>query len=66
MKREIEFGSTKIDPKTGEIYEDNWTQVFDTDEEYFDSIFAESMPEVCANCGGPYPNCQPSCKIFDE
>lgn len=24
------------------------------------------MPEGCAACGGPYPNCTTSCKLFDD
>lgn len=26
----------------------------------------EDMPECCAACGGPYPQCTTSCKIFDD
>lgn len=36
-------------------------------EEYYspmDSILEE--PECCKACGGPYPSCTTSCKIFDE
>lgn len=24
------------------------------------------MPECCIACGGPYPNCMTSCKLFDD
>lgn len=27
---------------------------------------AEEIPEGCAACGGPYPNCKTSCKLFDD
>jgi len=26
----------------------------------------DDMPECCAACGGPYPQCMTSCKIFDD
>lgn len=38
-------------------------------DDYFDSINSESeedIPEGCAACGGPYPDCKTSCKIFDD
>ncbi len=35
--------------------EDDWE--YDEDEE---------MPWVCSNCGGPWPSCTTSCKMFDE
>ena len=25
-----------------------------------------AMPECCRACGGPYPSCMTSCKIFDD
>lgn len=24
------------------------------------------IPEACLSCGGPYPQCMTSCRIFDE
>ena len=46
-------------------------------EEFFDNWYAEhwveppddlidNIPEGCAACGGPYPDCTTSCKIFDD
>lgn len=32
-------------------------------ETYFNS---EDKPTVCKTCGGPWPNCETSCKMFDE
>ena len=29
-------------------------------------IFGEKIPEGCLACGGPYPNCKTSCKLFDD
>ena len=26
----------------------------------------DDMPECCRACGGPYPDCQTSCSIFDD
>ena len=26
----------------------------------------ESIPAGCMACGGPYPDCKSSCKLFDE
>ncbi len=26
----------------------------------------EEMPDCCRACGGPWPNCKTSCKIFDD
>lgn len=25
-----------------------------------------SIPKVCRSCGGPYPDCTSSCKMFDD
>lgn len=39
------------------------------DEEYenlYDSPNEDNMPECCIACGGPYPDCMTSCKIFDD
>lgn len=33
---------------------------FDVDEE------EDELPEACAACGGPYPSCTTSCKLFDD
>ena len=38
-------------------YEYEWE---DEDEEDWDEI-----PKGCAACGGPYPDCKSSCKLFD-
>ena len=36
-------------------------------EEYYDEEESEDdMPECCIACGGPYPDCMTSCKIFDD
>ena len=34
-----------------------------TDDDYTDD---DGMPACCKNCGGPYPDCMTSCKIFDD
>lgn len=36
-------------------------------DEYFSSINSPiDVPEGCVACGGPYPHCQTSCKLFDD
>ena len=39
-------------------------------EEYsYEDIYEDpegNMPACCAACGGPYPSCMTSCKIFDD
>lgn len=40
------------------------------DDDNFTDIYSvgydEDMPECCAACGGPYPDCMDSCSIFDD
>lgn len=44
----------------------------DAADEHYKEVFGEypndldEMPEVCKTCGGPYPDCMTSCKIFDD
>lgn len=41
--------------------------VFDEEYEgYYDEVSEEDLPDCCAACGGPYPQCMTSCKIFDD
>ena len=41
--------------------------VFDNHEDYsYDDEEVEETPVGCTACGGPYPNCMTSCKLFDE
>lgn len=44
----------------------NCNKVFDAD--YISSIHEAEMdmPFCCEACGGPYPQCMTSCKIFDD
>lgn len=42
-----------------------------TDEEEMELLYnryhhQDDIPEGCAACGGPYPNCKISCPIFDD
>lgn len=39
-------------------YEDHWV---DPPDDFYDD-----MPEGCKACGGPYPDCTSSCKMFDD
>lgn len=39
-----------------------------SDDDY-DDIYDEpdeELPDVCKNCGGPYPSCTSGCKLIDE
>ncbi len=39
----------------------------DDDDEYINDESSNVIPESCAACGNPaYPNCQLSCKLFDD
>ena len=37
------------------------------DKEAYDapSFNEEDIPEACVTCGGPYPDCMDSCKLYD-
>ena len=38
----------------------------DYDDYYSNVLDIEDEPECCKACGGPYPSCKTSCKIFDD
>lgn len=40
--------------------------VFDSDELDWDDENEDGIPYGCRACGGPYPDCMTSCKIFDD
>ena len=51
------------------IEEDIVDSVLDQDSEYddiYDDPDESEIPECCKACGGPWPKCQTSCKIFDD
>lgn len=33
---------------------------------FTNDIDTDNIPDGCKACGGPYPSCQTSCKIFDD
>lgn len=35
-------------------------------EDVFDDDIGDMIPNGCRACGGPYPHCKTSCKLFDE
>lgn len=37
-----------------------------TDAMEDDTYDEDDIPEGCAACGGPYPSCTSSCKLFDD
>lgn len=61
-------------PHCGAIYEiyyseryDEWNVDPDNKlSEDFDDDDEDSIPSCCRACGGPYPSCMTSCKIFDD
>lgn len=47
--------------------EDDYNDFYDEDDEdEFDRDDDSKMPECCKACGGPWPKCKISCKIFDD
>lgn len=39
--------------------------IFDNEDDFLYES-EDEIPEGCAACGGPYPYCKTSCKIFDD
>lgn len=46
---------------------DKWksTIIWDYEDEDDDDDY-EGIPQCCAACGGPYPDCMTACSIFDD
>ena len=40
--------------------------IFDNHEDFSYDDEDEEVPVGCIACGGPYPNCMTSCKMFDN
>ena len=38
----------------------------ENEESIYDNQDLDDEPECCRACGGPWPDCESSCKIFDE
>lgn len=47
-------------------YEYDWGEERETAPNIVRMFGNESIPECCVACGGPYPDCVKSCKIFDD
>jgi len=45
-----------------------YTQLERENEEFLtrSDLTEDDMPEGCGACGGPWPNCTSSCKMFDD
>lgn len=60
---------TRVDRKTRVVHcpecGNEWL-IDNEDEIINDPCSDDDMPECCAACGGPYPSCMTSCKIFDD
>lgn len=58
--------------RDGRYYCDTCDDTFDEedilwrDEDDNQDDAEDYIPEGCLACGGPYPNCKTSCKIFDD
>lgn len=55
-------GDDYVCPSCGETIDALDYEYENDDEEYDD----DDIPEGCAACGGPYPQCKTSCKLFDD
>ena len=44
----------------------DWEQKVLVELGYFEDDSYDSIPEGCAACGGPWPDCETSCKMFDD
>lgn len=55
-------------PNCGAELFDNEDGTFDCCEceETFDYDDLYDVPPGCESCGGPYPQCKSSCKLFDD
>lgn len=47
---------------------DNCGLQFDTVYDSYNKEYALELivPEICSDCGGPFPDCMSSCGIFDD
>ena len=58
----------RIDCKTRVVHcpECGNSWYIDNEDEIINSSYGDDIPECCSACGGPYPSCMTSCKIFDD
>lgn len=57
-------GDELVCPSCGySVYREDYNYDY---EEYFDNNDDINPPTGCAACGGPYPSCKTSCKMFDD
>lgn len=47
-------------------YEYDYGEELELAPNIVDMFGGEVIPDCCAACGGPYPDCMGSCKIFDD
>lgn len=41
-------------------------QAYNLYDDLYDEDDVDDMPACCRACGGPYPSCMTSCKMFDD
>lgn len=49
-----------------EDYEYDWGEPIEWTDQMKNMFGGEVPPEGCRACGGPYPYCKSSCKLFNE
>lgn len=53
-------------PEEREEVFSEWEEQLLIDLGYYEEDDFDDIPEGCAACGGPWPDCEISCKIFDD
>jgi hypothetical protein len=38
----------------------------ETYENFYGSSVIDEIPDICDACGGPWPECQPGCRLFRD
>lgn len=70
-----EYYCTECDSPVEEVFKDGsfkfWCPVCNKLWEDMDYVYKkdgddDDIPSGCEACGGPYPHCKTSCKIFDD
>lgn len=68
---EYDFTDGSRCPECGEeLYNDpgfGYWECYNCGFEYYEPGFdSDDIPWGCQTCGGPYPQCMTSCKVFDD
>lgn len=60
---ELQDDGTYYCPTCNNTWDEDEVIDIDTDE---DEESEDNVPKGCQACGGPYPYCKTSCKLFDD